>query len=240
MLTRIIGLFVLNFLLGNLLAMLEFPVTAVFLTVAFGIIAPLIALETGEEDALQGNTILILIFPLIFAGIVPALTTGYAGLGLRTTEISVGVIDQHRFSSMYRFTDARVYSSFSGHADIYGRRYKVGDVYVAPVAPLGWTSVMPVKAWASSKRSNDTNWNRTCNAAVRLTENEAARKAILQAVNDRGMKTGPDAVLLEWTCNPERTWLLEKYTKIILLAFFMLMHGLVSIIVYFYTARKKK
>jgi len=199
------------FLAGKLCMAFGWMVTACFLTVIIGIVSPFFIMNdrSGIASLMTG------IFGIIFAGILPALLTDYKGFGFSAKNISIRDIKDHSFSTKFSFTDAYVEAYLDGHKSVYGKRFKVGDIYAAPLVEKGWDKTKEIKAWALSELYEDTLWTQNCNAALQKIENEDARIAIIRAAGKFKLKTSDDAILLYWTNNVEGEWKWELLSGIL-------------------------
>ncbi|MFL5754123.1 MAG: hypothetical protein ACJ76F_11995 [Bacteroidia bacterium] len=194
-----------SFFLAKLLMVFGFMVAACFAAVILGCIGPALFYDWRSGTA----SLMFNIFGTIFCGMIPAIKTDYGGFGTSSGTISVAEICNHPTSSIYTFSDAHVVNSLYGYEPIMGRRYKVGDLYAAPLVPANWKPGMEIKAWVLSDERNDRSWKKPYKGAVRRLKTEDAENAIADAVKDYRLKSSPDAITLYWCRNPSHTFFTE-------------------------------
>lgn len=135
-------------------------------------------------------------------------------LGPAALDVPVSEAGEHRYASLFRFTDARVATEFRGVKSVSsgggrGHRPSTEWYYVAPVVPEDWRPGQPVTAWAAAPvnqfYTSHANWSKPHRAGVRLASYELRyyREAAADAEETHGLVSAEGAPFIRWTAAPE-------------------------------------
>ena len=198
----LIGILII-FLTGKTCAWLsthDHLVMACFLAVIVGIIGimPVISLKW------KGGPMILTVFIFIFSGMIPCFTTKYGGNGDTVSGIMVNEAPKYTSETVFYFLDGKVMKDYLGYTPIMGRRYKVGDAYVAPIVPDGWKPTDLVPAWAYAEYNSPDAWDQVLRAGIREAYDGIKEDAVKDAEKSYRIHSAENAPILMWTDLPER------------------------------------
>ncbi len=146
------------------------------------------------------------------AGVIGALTAGQA-----REAMAGGFIDpattcdacEHPEATRFRFKEARVLADRLTTLRIPStnpRRPGATMRHVAPIVDAGWTSGIPVCAWAAATGDarHTLGWKEPLNAAIRIAS-MAPEADFREAIRQSGLPTCTNAALLTWVSDPAAT-----------------------------------
>lgn len=199
-----------RFLLGVLIIFFTGKACAWFVTHDHLVIACFFAVIVGIVGILpvmslkwRGSPMILTVFIFIFSGMIPCFTTKYGGNG--DTVSGIKVVDAPKYTSetVFYFLDGKVKKDYIGYEPIMGRRYKVGDAYVAPIVPDDWKPTDPVPAWAYSEYRDPDAWDRQFRGGIREQYDEVKDDAVKDAETSYHIHSAENAPILVWTNKPE-------------------------------------
>lgn len=200
-----------RFLLGVLIVFLTGKICAWFATHDHLVIACFFAVIVGIVGMMpvmsvkwRAGPMILTVFIFIFSGMIPCFTTKYGGNGDTVSGIMVSDAPKYTSETVFYFLDGKVMKDYLGYEPIMGRRYKVGDAYVAPIVPDDWKPNDPVPAWAYAEYKYPDAWDEELRAGIREAYDGIKEEAVKDAETSYHIRSVEDAPILMWTAQPER------------------------------------
>lgn len=223
-----------RFLLGILIVFLTGTICAWFATHDHLIIACFFAVIVGIVGIMpvmslkwRAGPLVLIIFIFIFAGMIPCFTTKYGGNGDTVSNIMVADAPEYSSETVFYFRDGKVLKDYLGYVPIMGRRYKVGDAYVAPIVPDDWKPTDPVPAWAYAEYNSPDAWDEDLRAGIREAYDGIKEDAVKDAETSYRIHSAENAPILMWTANPEKELYFYKGLNRIVFVVFVVVFSMV-------------
>jgi len=236
-----------RFLLGVLIIFLTGKTCSWFATHDHLVIASFLGVIVGIVGILpvmaltwRAGPMILTLFIFIFAGMIPCFTTKYGGNGDTVSGIMVADAPKYPSETVFYFLDGKVMKDYLGYEPIMGRRYKVGDAYVAPIVPDDWKPTDPVPAWAYAEYNSPDAWDQELRAGIREAYDGIKEEAVKDAEESYRIKSAENAPILMWIDNPERELQLYKGINRILLIVFVVIFTLVFWLGEYLPAKEKE
>jgi len=149
----------------------------------------------------------------------------------------------------YYFTEGKVRSEYTA-TFIRRTRDQKGRTtttffYAAPVTEANWTPQQEVMVWAVCGPGDNTkDWEKPFKAGIRARkmEREEFRKVVRLAIDQYGLMSHPDAILIHWVPSPDSAAqdYLGKILEAVLIWNVIWLVGLIGVRIYLFFKRKKK